>query len=137
MTGQARPKIINPSRPSECVAALSLSEDGAPHPYMTIFYTVHEGRVRFFGMRVAGTEKVGEGDDASERIVYFGQRGGPRETTNPDEGVVIISGTLRDGRMVIDTPSSDGIFLRDQATATDFIQTIRMVYSMEAQGLTK
>ena len=63
-------KILYPNKPSECVAAMSLSEDGEEHPYLSIFYTVNEGRIRFFGLRVMGTEVVEaerEGEDESER----------------------------------------------------------------------
>ena len=55
-------KIISPSKPSECAAAVSMSEDDAEHPYASVFYTSHEGRIRFFGLAVTGTKTVEEGN---------------------------------------------------------------------------
>lgn len=130
-------RIINPSTPGEANAAMSLSEDNTPHPYATIFYTVHEGRIRFFGLRVAGTElvPVDEGTDPTERIVYFDRRGGGKTTTNPDEAIVLISGTLENGAMDLEL-AGVGTQLADVGEATDFVTIIRMVYNMEAQEVT-
>jgi hypothetical protein len=131
-------RIINPSTPGEANAAMSLSEDDAPNPYATIFYTVHSGRIRFFGLRVAGTElvPVDEGADPTERIVYFDRRGGGTTTTNPDEALVLISGTLENGAMDIYDKERFGPRLADLGEATDFVTIIRMVYNMEAQEVT-
>ena len=115
-------KITNPTKPSECTAALSMSEKDADHPYASILYTAHEGTIRFFGLVVDGIKEDGE----NKMLTYAGAG------TNPDEAIPLISGTLTDGLMHID---ADGpVILHDLDNATDFVSMIRMVYSMEAQG---
>ena len=115
-------KITNPERPSQCVAALSMTEGEGDTPYASIFYTAHEGRITFFGLTVTGTEPGEEGD----RLQFA-----PNDT-NPDHALPVVSGTLENGRMVLD-PDRD-IILPDQDRATTFVSIIRMVYSMEAHG---
>ena len=112
-------KNTNPTKPSQCEAAASMSETDADHPYASIFYTTHHGRITFFGLRVTGTQKVEEG----MQLVYEGG------TTNPDDAPVLISGSLDRGLMCIDAPG-ERIELADRDMATDFVSMIRMVYSM-------
>jgi hypothetical protein len=117
-------KITNPTKPSECAAAMSLSEDDAEHPYASIFYTSHEGLITFFGLKVSGTRTVEEG-----ALLVYG------DDTDPDKASPIIVGTLEAGRMEIgDGRQRSSITLGGQDAATDFVSIIRMVYSMEAHG---
>lgn len=116
-------KILSPSKPSECAAAVSMSEDDAEHPYASVFYTAHEGRIRFFGLAVTGTKTVEEG----KLLTYGG------DNTDPDKATPIISGVLERGTMEIDA-EGDTIYLGDMNVATTFVSLIRMVYSMEAHG---
>ena len=115
-------KIISPERPSQCVAALSMTEGEEDTPYASIFYTSHEGRITFFGLRVTGVEQGDEG----QRLQFA-----PNDT-NPDHALPVVSGTLENGRMTLDTERD--IILPDIDRATTFVSIIRMVYSMEAQG---
>lgn len=115
------PKILRPTKPSECAAAVSMSEDDAEHPYASIFYTSHEGLITFFGLVVNGTKTVEQG----QLLTYA------NADTDPDEAAPLIAGTLENGVMRIDTPE-DATVLHGMDNATDFVSIIRMVYSMEA-----
>jgi len=132
-------KIINPSKPSECVAALSMSEQDAEHPYASILYTSHEGRITFFGLAVTGVQEDGETD--AKLLTYpmtrFNNEANEWQTTNttnPDEAGYIIEGTLENGVMVLQGDGDNELTLDGLDDATTFVSIIRMVYSMEAQG---
>jgi hypothetical protein len=126
------PKILNPIVPGDAFAAMSLSDEGAEHPYMTLFYTINEGTITFFGLRVMGTveEKNEEGEDI-QKIVYYGAT--ECSTTNPNEAVILAAGTLIDGELTIFNDSADEIVFANPDEATDFIQVIRFVYNLAAQ----
>jgi len=117
-------KIINPTKPSECTAALSMTEGEEDMPYASIFYTSHEGTITFFGLAVADVVQADEG----QRLTFNAEG-----STDPDMANVLISGTLSGGGMTLDA-GSKFIELADQDAATTFVSIIRMVYSMEAQG---
>jgi len=117
-------KITNPAKASQCVAALSMTDGEEDIPYASIFYTSHEGRIRFFGLMVSGVEEGEEG----QRLQF---RPGD---TNPDHALPVVSGVLEKGRMTLDADPKYGIIMPDIDRATTFVSIIRMVYSMEAQG---
>ena len=138
-------KIINPSKPSECVAALSMSEKDAEHPYASILYTSHEGKITFFGLAVTGVQDEGETD--AKLLTYpmtrFNNEANEWQTTNttnPDEADKIIVGALYgsgDMELYADDLDADerGVLnLNGLDDATTFVSIIRMVYSMQAQA---
>jgi len=137
-------KITNPTKPSECVAALSMSEEGEEHPYASILYTSHEGVITFFGLTVTGVQEDTETD--AKLLTYpmtrFNREANKWETTpttDPDEADKIIQGNLDNGTMeiVADYMGEDEngiVTLAGLDNATTFVSIIRMVYSMEAQG---
>jgi len=130
-------KIINPSKPSECVAALSLSEKDAEHPYASILYTSHEGRITFFGLAVTGVQDEGETKLLTYPMTRFNHEANEWQTTNttnPDEAGYIVEGTLENGVMVLQGDGDNELTLDGLDDATNFVSIIRMVYSMEAQG---
>ena len=131
------PKILNPTKPSECVAALSMSEKDAEHPYASILYTTHEGLITFFGLRVTGVQQAEEGQMLTYPMTRFNSEANEwqtTDTTNPDEAGYVIEGTLENGVMVLQGDGDNELTLADMNEATDFVSIIRMVYSMEAQG---
>lgn len=122
-----------PSTPGEAVAALTLNDGDEATPYLSIFYTVREGAIYFFGMEVAGTEYVhAEQADGgpTERLLYRSADGA--QSTNPNEGEVLVSGVLDWSGMEIE---QERIRLDSQEQAVNFIQVIRYVYTMQAQLL--
>ena len=132
-------KITNPTKPSECVAALSMSEQDAEHPYASILYTSHEGLITFFGLAVTGVQEDAETD--AKMLTYpmtrFNNEANEWQTTNttnPDEAGYIIEGTLENGVMVLQGDGDNELTLGGLEDATIFVSIIRMVYSMEAQG---
>ena len=130
-------KIINPSKPSECVAALSLSEQDAEHPYASILYTSHEGKITFFGLAVTGVQEEGEERLLTYPMTRFNNEANEWQTTNttnPDEAGYIVEGTLENGVMVLQGDGDNELTLDGLDDATIFVSIIRMVYSMEAQG---
>jgi len=135
-------KITNPTKPSECVAALSLSEQDAEHPYASILYTSHEGLITFFGLAVTGVQDEGEERLLTYPMTRFNREANKWETTpttDPDEADKIIQGNLDNGTMeiVADYMGEDEngiVTLAGLDNATIFVSIIRMVYSMEAQG---
>ena len=130
-------KVINPTQPSECVAALSLSEQDAEHPYASILYTSHEGRITFFGLAVTGVQDEGETKLLTYPMTRFNSEANEWQTTNttnPDEAGYIVEGTLENGVMVLQGDGDNELTLDGLDDATNFVSIIRMVYSMEAQG---
>lgn len=124
-------KILNPSTPSECVAAMSLSDDGADIPYLSLFFTTNGDRIRFFALEPGGTETVTVEGEESERLLY--PRDDGSQTSNPDEAQVLVSGTLESGTMTLDTVDQYNIVLETPEQAVNFIQAIRYIYTMEAR----
>ena len=135
-------KILNPTKPSECVAALSMTEQDGEHPYASILYTSTEGRITFFGLAVTGVQDEGETKMLTYPMTRFNSEAKKWEvlnTTNPDEADKIIQGNLENGTMEIEADymgdDENGIVtLAGLDNATNFVSIIRMVYSMEAQG---
>jgi len=136
-------KIINPSKPSECVAALSMTEQDGEHPYASILYTSHEGKITFFGLAVTGVQDEGETKLLTYPMTRFNNEAKKWEvlnTTNPDEADKIIVGALYgsgDMELYADDLDADerGVLnLNGLDGATTFVSIIRMVYSMQAQA---
>ena len=130
-------KVINPTKPSQCVAALSLSEKDAEHPYASILYTSHEGVITFFGLTVTGVQDEGETKMLTYPMTRFNHEANEWQTTNttnPDEAGYIVEGTLENGVMVLQGDGDNELTLDGLDDATNFVSIIRMVYSMEAQG---
>lgn len=130
-------KILNPTTPSECVAALSMSEKDSEHPYASIIYTSHEGVITFFGLAVTGVVEDGENKMLTYPSTRFNSDANEWQTnptTNPDDADRTIEGTLENGIMVLQGDGDNELTLGDLDTATNFVSMIRMVYSMEAQG---
>jgi len=118
-----------PKSPSQCAAAVSLSEQGADHPYVTIFYSVVRGTIYFWGLPVAGTEEREE-----EKVLVYDQRENDDEanTTDPDEiEEPLIEGQLTaTGLMIL---NDDGVVLRSESEALTFISVIRALYQMRGE----
>lgn len=114
-----------PDKPSECIAALSLSEDGAEHPYLSIFYTVNSGTIRFYGLLVKGTEEVEE-----EKRLLFKHRN--ESTNDPDKADQLIAGTLyRSGHMHFDERLD--VLLENKDDALTFASVLRAMYQMQEE----
>jgi hypothetical protein len=134
--GQAPPKILHPKKPSECFAALSMSEGEDDKPYASILYTTHEGLITFFGLKVLGVVKEGDTQMLTYPSTRFNSDANEWQTnptTNPDDADQTIAGTLERGIMEIET-GQDELTLGSLDEATDFVSMIRMLYSMEAEG---
>lgn len=126
-------RIINPSKPSETTAAVTLSEE-ENEPYLTILYTAHKGRITFFALEPTGSETMPveqEGEDPRERLLY--RRPDGSQTSNPDEAEVLISGVQENGQMDLDEHVG-GTLLESPDQAVNYIQAIRYVYSMSMEG---
>lgn len=116
-------KIINPTKPSECVAAVSLSTEDGDHPYLSLFYTVVEGAIHFFGLPVVGTDHNQDGD------VFLVYENGvePDDTTPLMQGIVLANGTVH-----IDTPD-EYVVLPTEDDALNFVAILRAVRQMSDQ----
>ncbi len=113
-----------PTKPSECAAAIALSEEGASHPYLSIFYTQVEGRIHFYGMEVTGTEE----NEDDLKLVYAETSAGP--TTNPDGARPLAKGILySDGGLDL----SGEAFFRDEEQTKTYIAILRAVYQMQGE----
>lgn len=112
-----------PTRPSHCVACVSLSEDGADHPYLSIFYSVLEDAIHFFGIPVTGTEPDEEGN---KLLVY------EDGITDPDEAIPLAAGVLtKAGAMSVDADPE--VYLSDESEALNYIAIIRAMYRMREE----
>lgn len=111
-------KIV-PSKPSECVAALSLKEDGETTPYLSIFYTMLDGALHFFAYPVHG---VSDTVKPGETWLTYNDQG----EINPDRIVPLLKGRVNtDGSGAID----DAEF-RSESDALNFVAALRAVYQM-------
>lgn len=107
-----------PSKPSECVAAVSLSEEDAEHPYISIFYTKEGDALYFFAYTVHGVDENVDGD---KFLVYndYGE-------TDADGIVPLLKGTIyTDG-----SGSIDDAEFRNESEALSFVAALRAVYQM-------
>lgn len=117
-----------PKNPSQCVAALSLKEEDADRPYISIFYTADEGNIHFFGILVVGTEEVEE----EQRLLFKRPEQAAGSTNEPNDADVLVSGTLfNDGAMAL-IPHRHGEFhIEDKDAALTFASVMRAVYQMQ------
>lgn len=114
----AKPKTI-PIAPSECVAAISLSEEDAPHPYLSIFYTMLDDALHFFAYTVHG---VSEEVTPGETWLTYNDLG----EVNPDAIVPLLKGVVHtDGSGAID----EAEFL-SESDALNYVAALRAVYQM-------
>ena len=116
---------MTPSKPSECAAAISLSEDGADHPFVSIFYTKEDGALYFFALTVHGkTEPNVDG----ESLLTYNDQG----ETEPDGIVRIAQGTVYDdGSGAIEDTE-----FRNEGEGLTFIAALRAVYQMVGEMTT-
>jgi len=120
-----------PQKPSECVAAVSLSEDGADQPYVSIFYTREEGAIYFFGVEV---DSIDENNDGDKFLVYTD--GLNDDNTNPDEIIPVARGWLTDEGGLTLLPLEEnaaGIEIDGEAQTLTFISVIRAVFQMQGE----
>lgn len=115
---------MTPTKPSECVAAVSLSEEGADHPYLSIFYTKEDGMLTFFALPVHGkTEANADG----ESFLTYNDQG----EIEPDGICPLVFGTVHDdGSGSLMEGDDSGIYLRSESDALNLVAAIRAVYQM-------
>jgi len=109
---------MTPSKPSECKAAVSLSEDGADFPYLSIFYTKEDTALHFFALTVHG---VDENQDGDKFLVY-----NDYSETDADKIVPLLKGVVYDDG----SASIEDAEFRNESEALNFIAGLRAVYQM-------